>query len=167
MTSAVTRPEAGAAPQETAADVNASPETFLTRLDACLSEHTHTEPPTTEPPHTEPPTTGHAAREDGGHPGLHECGEGATPSPATVPEVLTVLADGRELRTRDLAAAVLAGRGCRCDARPPFTQALLDLLKGDARVGGTLRRPTYWWRSLAAAQDGGAEPALTGPPSGA
>ncbi|QYC42173.1 hypothetical protein Nocox_22845 [Nonomuraea coxensis DSM 45129] len=96
---------------------------FLTRLDAYLSEQ----------------------------PGAHDCGEGGTPAAAAMPEVLAALADGRELRTRDLAAAVLAGRGCTCAVRPEFSQALLDLLKSDERVEGTLRRPSYWWR---AARDG-------------
>ncbi|MGA5760385.1 hypothetical protein [Nonomuraea bangladeshensis] len=106
-------------PRTGAEDVTSSSEEFLTRLDAYLSEQ----------------------------PGAHDCGEGGAPAAATMPEVLAALADGRELRTRDLAAAVLAGRGCACAVRTEFSQALLDLLKGDGRVQGTLRRPSYWWRA--------------------
>ncbi|MED7924236.1 hypothetical protein SMD20_08335 [Nonomuraea sp. LP-02] len=106
-------------PRTGAEDVTSSSEEFLTRLDAYLSEQ----------------------------PGSHDCGEGGAPAAATMPEVLAALADGRELRTRDLAAAVLAGRGCACAVRTEFSQALLDLLKSDGRVEGTLRRPSYWWRA--------------------
>ncbi|MEV5555332.1 hypothetical protein AB0L44_16895 [Nonomuraea wenchangensis] len=110
-------------PRAGAEDVTSSSAEFLTRLDAYLSE------------------------KPGEQPGSHDCGEGGAPAAAAMPEVLAALADGRELRTRDLAAAVLAGRGCTCDVRPEFSQALLDLLKGDGRVQGTLRRPSYWWRA--------------------